>query len=259
MVLELYLRNQLQKKDILLMTHIVMGYPSFDDNLRIIEDMVDAGVGLMELQIPFSEPTADGPIILRANQEALKGGATVKECFKFIEKVTGNFDIPFLIMSYYNIPFNYGVKDFVTAMSNCNIRGAIIPDLPPGEEGQAYLSAMYDHHLAPILIFSPAASLEGMKDISSFARGFIYCVARSGVTGEDTSFSEELAAFLARCRQGTNLPISLGFGVKKKADIDFLKGKADIAVIGSQAIRVMEQKGIASVGDFIRSLGFTKK
>ena len=144
-------------------------------------------------------------------------------------------------------------------MSNSGIRGAIIPDLPPGEEGQAYLGAMYDHNLAPILIFSPATSLEAMRDISSFARGFIYCVARSGVTGEDTSFSEELAAFLARCRQGTHLPIALGFGVKEKADIDFLKGKADIAVIGTQTIRVMEQKGIASVGDFIRSLGFAKK
>lgn len=254
-MLESYLGNQLEKKDILLMTHIVMGYPSFDDSLRIIETMVAAGVDLMELQIPFHEPTADGPVIVRANHQALKGGATVKECFKFVEKVTDNFDIPFLIMSYYDIPFRYGVKDFVAAMSNSGIRGAIIPDLPPGEEGQTYLGAMYDHNLAPILIFSPTTSLEAMRGICSFARGFVYCVARSGVTGEDTSFSGELAAFLARCRQGTHLPISLGFGVKEKADIDFLRGKADIAVIGTQTIRVMEQKGISSVRDFIRSLG----
>ena len=254
MVLELYLRHQLEKKDILLMTHIVMGYPSFDDSLRIIETMVDAGVDLMELQIPFSEPTADGPVIVHANHQAMKGGATVKKCFKFVEKVTGSFDIPFLIMSYYDIPFRYVVEDFVTVMTNCGLRGAIIPDLPPGEEGQAYLDAMYDHNLAPILIFSPATSLEAMRDICSFARGFIYCVARSGVTGEDTSFSGELAAFLTRYLQATHLPISLGFGVKEKADIDFLRGKADIAVIGTQTIRVMEQKGIVSVGDFIRSL-----
>ena len=111
-MLELYLRNQLQNKDILLMTHIVMGYPSFDDNLRIIEDMVDAGVDLMELQIPFSEPTEDGPVIVHANHQALKGGATVKECFRFVEKVTGTFDIPFLIMTYYDIPFRLWCQRF---------------------------------------------------------------------------------------------------------------------------------------------------
>ena len=256
MMLESYIRNRLEEKDILLMTHIVMGYPSFDDSLRIIQIMVDAGVDLMELQIPFAEPISDGPVIVRANQEALKGGVTVKDCFKFIEQVTRTFDIPFLIMSYYTIPFRFGLKRFVNNMSNCGLRGAIIPDLPQ-EEGREYLDAMVDRDLAPILIFSPATSLERMGYIASSARGFIYCVARKGVTGENTDFSGKLTTFLTRCRQGTTLPLALGFGVKEKGHIDFLKGKADIAVIGSQTIRVMEQKGIASVGDFIRSLGVT--
>jgi len=256
MMLESYIRNRLEEKDILLMTHIVMGYPSFNDSLRIIQIMVDAGVDLMELQIPFAEPTSDGPVIVRANQEALKGGVTVKDCFKFIEQVTRTFDIPFLIMSYYTIPFRFGLKRFVNNMSNCGLRGAIIPDFPQ-EEGREYLDAMVDRDLAPILIFSPATSLERMGYIASAARGFIYCVARKGVTGENTNFSGKLTTFLTRCRQGTTLPLALGFGVKEKAHIDFLKGKADIAVIGSQTIRVMEQKGIASVGDFIRRLGFT--
>lgn len=253
-MLESYLRNKLAQKKILLMTHIVLGYPSFDDSLRIIESMVAAGVDLMELQIPFSEPTADGPVIVRANQEALNSGVTVRNCLKLAEKVTATFDIPFLIMSYYNILFRFGVKDFIAAMSDCGLQGAIIPDLPP-EEGREYLEAMDAHDLAPILIFSPTTSLARMEYISSFAKGFIYCVARKGVTGEDTNFSQELAGFLARCRQATALALALGFGVKEKADIDYLKGKSDIAVIGSQTIRVMEQKGVASVGDFIRSLG----
>ena len=257
MMLESYIRNRLEEKDILLMTHIVLGYPSFDDSLRIIETMVDAGVDLMELQIPFAEPTADGRIIVRANQEALKGGVTVEDCFKFVEKVTRTFDIPFLIMSYYNAPFRFDVKRFVNDMSISGLRGAIIPDLTP-EEGREYLTAMYDRDLAPALIFWPATSLERMGYISSFARGFIYCVARKGVTGENTDFSKELEAFLTRCRQGTSLPLALGFGIKEKAHIDFLKGKADIAVIGTQTIRIMEQKGIDSVGYFIRSLGLAQ-
>ena len=235
------------------MTHIVLGYPSFDASLRIIAELVAAGVDLMELQIPFSEPTADGPVIVRANQRALEGGASVADCLKLAAKVARTFDIPFLIMSYYNILFTYGVKRFVSVMSDCGLRGAIIPDLPP-EEGQEYLDAMQVHHLAPILLFSPTTSPDRMRYIASFGSGFIYCVARKGVTGTNTNFSEELATYLIQCRESTSLPLALGFGIKQKSDIDFLKGKTDIAVIGSQTIAVMEEKGVASVGDFIRGL-----
>ncbi len=252
-MLESYLRSRLNEKDILLMTHIVLGYPSFDDSLRIIEEMVESGVDLMELQIPFSEPTADGPVIVRANQRALKEGSSVADCINLAEKVARTFGIPFLIMSYYNILFKYGVRRFVTALSNCSLRGAIIPDLPP-EEGQEYLDAMQAHNLAPILLFSPTTSPDRMRYIAASGRGFIYCVARKGVTGTNTNFSKELAMYLAQCRENTSLPLALGFGIKQKSDIDFLKGKADIAVIGSRTIEVMEKEGVVSVGDFIRSL-----
>ena len=252
-MLESYLRRKLQEKKILLMTHIVLGYPGFDDSFRLIETMVASGVDLMELQIPFSEPTADGPVIVHANQKALNGGATVKECFKLAVTAAANFDIPFLLMSYYNIVFRYGVDRFVKDMSQGGLRGAIIPDLPP-EEGRVYLEAMHAHHLAPILIFAPTTPVDRMQTIAACASGFIYCVARKGVTGEPTDFSEELAAYLRRSRRSTALPLALGFGIKEKSEIDFLKGKADIAVIGSQTIRVMEQKGISAVGEFIRGL-----
>jgi tryptophan synthase alpha chain len=252
-VLESYLRKKLKEKEILLMTHVVLGYPSFDDSLRLIEAMVASGVDLMELQIPFSEPTADGPVIVHANQQALKGGATVKDCLNLAQTAARNFDIPFLLMSYYNIPFRYGVDRFITVMSHSGLRGAIIPDLPP-EEGRDYLDAMHAHNLAPILIFSPTTSLDRMRTIVACGSGFIYCVARKGVTGETTDFSEELARYLRKCRKSTSLPLALGFGINEKSDIDFLKGKADIAVIGSQTIRVMEQKGVAAVGNFIRGL-----
>jgi tryptophan synthase alpha chain len=253
MVLESYIRKKLGEKEILLMTHMVLGYPSFDDSLRLIEAMVASGVDLMELQIPFSEPTADGPVIVHANQEALQAGATVRDCLDLAEKAVRNFDIPFLLMSYYNIPFRYGLDRFVKAMSRGGLRGAIIPDLPP-EEGRTYLDAMHAHQLAPILIFSPTTSLDRMQTIAAFGSGFIYCVARKGVTGEATDFSEKLTGYLRRCRKSTSLPLALGFGIKEKSDIDFLKGKADIAVIGSQTIRVMEQKGVDSVKEFIRRL-----
>jgi len=252
-VLNTYLRDRLAEKEILLMTHIVLGYPSFEASSKIIEAMVAAGADLMELQIPFSEPTADGPVIARANQRALEDGVSVEKCLEFAGAAARRFDIPFLIMSYYNVPYKYGLSRFVANLADGGLQGAIIPDIPP-EEGREYLEAMQQRDLAPILIYAPTSSLARMQYIASFAAGFIYCVARKGVTGQQTSFSNELEAYLNRCRQGTELPLAVGFGVKEKADIDFLKGKADIAVIGSQTIRVMEKDGTEAVGDFIRGL-----
>lgn len=252
-MLESYVRNRLKEKEILLMTHIVLGYPSFEDSYRIVESMVGAGVDLMELQIPFSEPIADGPVILHANQKSLAAGATVQKCLDFVQEVSRSFDIPFLFMSYYNILFKYGVDRFAAEMSRRGLRGAIIPDLPP-EEGEEYLAAMRNHGLAPIYIFSPTTPDERMKYLASCGGGFIYCVARKGVTGAETAFSDHLQSYIARCRQATDLPLALGFGVKDKADIDFLKGKVDIAVIGTQTIRVMEDGGVEAVGEFIRQL-----
>ena len=252
-MLEAYIKEKLKQKDILLMTHLVIGYPSLDESFRIIEKMVAAGVDIMELQIPFSEPIADGPVILHANQKSLAGGTTVGQCLDFAQKAAAAFDIPFLFMSYYNILYKYGVKRFSETMAQNGLKGAIVPDLPP-EEGSQYLEAMASRGLDPILIFSPATPDTRMKYLASFGRGFMYCVARKGVTGDNTSFSKELDTYLARCRQATRLPLALGFGVKSKADIDFLKGRADIAVIGTQTIRLVDNAGVDAVTDFIEGL-----
>ncbi|MFC1823303.1 tryptophan synthase subunit alpha [Thermodesulfobacteriota bacterium] len=252
-MLESYIRSRLNEKDILLMTHIVLGYPSFQENLRAIEVMVEGGVDLMELQIPFSEPIADGPVILRANQKALETGARVQACLDFACEVTRVFDIPFLIMSYYNILYKYGIGRFAALMEERGLRGAIIPDLPP-EEGEEYLHALRTHHLAPILIYSPRTSSKRMAYLATFARGFIYCVARKGVTGAATDFSKDITAYLSKCRKATRLPLALGFGVKEKGDLEYLKGKAEIAVVGTETIRVMERGGTEGIADFIGRL-----
>ena len=251
--LERYLRGRLREREILLMTHIVLGYPSFDDSLRMVESMVDAGVDLMELQIPFSEPIADGPVILHANQRSLAAGARVSRCLALAGEVARRFDIPFLVMSYYNILFRHGVRDFAGKLAAAGVAGAIVPDLPPEEAGE-YLTAMSEAGLAPIFIFSPNTSDARMRTIAEHARGFVYCVARKGVTGAHTDFSTALDAYLARCRKATPLPRAVGFGVKEPADVDALRGKAEIAVVGTQTIRVMESGGVGAVRGFIASL-----
>ena len=252
-MLETYIKDRLKQKQILLMTHIVMGTPSFEDSYEIVKQMVDAGVDLMELQIPFSEPMADGPVILKANQKALENGATVQKCFEFAKRVANDFPIPFLFMSYANILFKKGYSQFAKDMKAMGLKGAIVPDLPP-EEGGDYMAAMKHNQLDPIYIFSPETSEQRLSYLAGHASGFIYCLARKGVTGKDTQFSDDLTLYLERCRKATDLPLAVGFGVKDKEDVDYLTGKADIAVIGSQTIRIVEQQGARAVGDFIRSI-----
>ena len=247
------IRERAREREILLMTHIVVGYPTFDDSLRVVEEMVAAGVDMMELQVPFSEPIADGPVILHANQRSLQGGSTVQRCLNFAEEVAGRFEIPFYLMTYYNILFKYGVSEFSDRLASAGLSGAIVPDLPP-EEAEDYLKAMRRNQLAPIFILSPNTSDERMRTIAGCGEGFVYCVARKGVTGAETSFSPEFARYLERCRAATDLPLALGFGVKNRADVEFLRGQVEIAVIGTETIRVLDAKGVGGVRPFIEGL-----
>jgi len=251
-VLEAEIRRRREAKDILLMTHIVLGYPSFDACRRVAEQMVEAGVDLMELQIPFSEPMADGPVILHANQKALAAGSTVDRCLELASKLSAELPIPLLFMTYFNIAFVRGVERFAREMRQAGIAGAIIPDLP-FEEAQPTLAALAAQELDPIFIYSPNTSDARMRAIAEHARGFVYCVARKGVTGATTEFGA-LDAYLRRCRAATQLPLALGFGVKDVRDVAAIAGLADIAVVGSETIRVIDRDGVEAVGPFVRSL-----
>jgi tryptophan synthase alpha chain len=253
MKLDEHIRERRQQRDILLMTHIVIGYPSLEASMTLVETMVAAGVDLMELQIPFSEPIADGPVILHANQESLRNGTTVEQCFAFAARVAERFPIPFLFMTYLNIVFRQGLERFAARTAAAGLTGAIVPDCPPEEAGE-YRAAMERHGLAPVFIFSPRTPDERLRLLGQASRGFVYVVARKGVTGSETAFSAELDAYLARCRRATDLPLAVGFGVKDRADVQFLTGKAEIAVVGTQSLRLLDEQGPAAVGDFLRGL-----
>lgn len=253
MALERYIKARRRQREVLLMTHIVIGYPDYGRSMRTVEAMVEAGVDLMELQVPFSEPIADGPVILGANQRALAGGITVSRCLEFAAECVQRFDIPFVIMSYYNILYRYGVAAFAERMSGLGLKGAIVPDLPP-EEAQEYLNAMSRVRLDPILLYSPNTSDERLAWLAEHARGFVYCVARPGVTGAATEFSAELAEYVGRCRAATELPLAVGLGVRNEKDMEFLRGKADIAVVGSHSIRTFDEQGIPGIRSLVERL-----
>jgi hypothetical protein len=176
-MLEEYVRARSRPGRIALMTHIVVGYPSLDASMRIVETMVNAGVDLMELQIPFSEPIADGPVILRANAEALAAGSTVQRCLDFASAVSQRFDVPFVFVAYYNTLNRFGIRNFVREMAARGVRGAIVPDLPP-EEGAEYLAAMSEAGLAPILLFSPTTTPDRLQYLGHRRRDLVFRRAR---------------------------------------------------------------------------------
>lgn len=254
MDLEQELKQRRTTKPILLMTHLVLGYPSFAVNREVIGQMAANGVDCIELQIPFSEPIADGPVILKANQQSLNQGITVEECFAFGQEMAAAFpQVRFLFMTYYNIVFKYGEEAFLQRTRDIGFFGTIVPDLPP-EEGQSYLERSRHLGLAPILFFTPTSTDARMKAVAGQAAGFIYCVARRGVTGQQTAFDDTLAQYLQRCREATDLPLAVGFGISSRQDVALLTGKADMAVIGTATIKLVDAQGAAAVGPFIAGL-----
>jgi tryptophan synthase alpha chain len=253
MKLEQDLQQRLRHKNILLMTHIVLGYPSFETNREVIRQMVENGVDCIEMQIPFSEPMADGPVILKANQDSIAAGTKIADCLSFGAEITATYDIPFLFMTYYNIIFKYGEEAFFVKAKKAGIKGLIIPDLPP-EQGESFFRLADQYEIAPILIFSPTSTDKRMRELDTYARGFIYCVARRGVTGKKSEFGEDVTDYLKRCRAATSKPIAVGFGIQDRDDIKALAGKADMAVIGSQTIRLVDDQGASAVGPFIAGL-----
>ncbi len=242
-----------QRKGLLLMPHLVLGFPSYEANRKLIQTMVEAGADIIEMQIPFSEPMADGPVIVKANDEALKGGANTTKSLAFAAEVCAAFpETLFVFMTYANIPFVYGMEKFVEKTAAIGVKGLIIPDLPP-EEGADYLKACKTTGVDPIFLFTPTSTPERLKIVSKHGGGIAYCVGRKGVTGIKTRFDRSLKELVQRYRMATSLPIALGFGIQEKEDIDAIRDDVDIAVIGTKILTLHEEKGAKAVGDFLKS------
>ncbi len=254
--------NQFNRgKKISLMTHTVGGYPDFETSVKLVKKMAASGVDFIEVQIPFSDPIADGPIIVEANHKALAVGIKTEQVFELITEVTQDVDVPILIMSYINPIFSYGVKKFVKRAVEVGVAGFIIPDLPPEEELPELAILAKENGLAFVPLLTPKTSNERMKFITDiYDSPFVYAVLRLGVTGAKTSLGDDLSKYLQRIKDSTNKKIVAGFGIKEKAQLDLLTGKADCGVIGSELLRVINgaiEQGVnpvEAVGEFIEGL-----
>ncbi|MGQ4808642.1 Tryptophan synthase alpha chain [Candidatus Entotheonellaceae bacterium PAL068K] len=251
--LETYIRDRMQRKTLLLMTHVVVGYPSLDANMAMLEAMQRADVDLVELQMPFSEPIADGPVFIRANQQALEAGLVREQYFAFMQRAAANFTLKFLMMGYYNSVFQMGHELFCASLVEHGGSGFILADLPHEEAGDLYQQADA-YQLAPIMLMTPTTPIARLHEIAAHARGFIYCVARKGVTGMRTAVDHSLAAFIARCRQTTPLPLALGFGLQTGADLQRVAELVDIGIVGTALLMAWEQGGVKPYETLLQSL-----
>lgn len=253
MGLQSFIANRKQDKDLLVMAHVVCGYPSFEDNLKELEVMAEAGVDVVELQFPFSEPSADGPLFVHANEQSLKSGTTVDQCFELMAEVSARFPFKVLMMGYYNTAFKMGEDVFIERLKAAGGVGFILPDLPIEEAGNLHRLAD-EAGIEPVILMTPTSSDKRLAQLGTASRGMVYAVARKGVTGSKTNMGDDVVALIERCRQHTDVPIGVGFGISSKEDMDFLRGHADMAIIGTAALKVWEQSGTEGLRKFFKQL-----
>ncbi len=241
-----------------LMTHVIVGYPSLKETQQLVKLMDKSKVDFIELQIPFSDPLADGPTIMRACEQALEKGIKVADSFSLAKVLSSRISTPLLFMVYYNNIFKYGVEKFIKDASFSGISGLIVPDMPLEEEEQEHFLKFCDkykmHH---IHVLSPASTDDRIKKNALFANGFVYCTARQGITGAKTELDPKIQQFLKRVSSQVDVPLAVGFGISKKEHINALKGHAQIAVVGSAILDIINAPGgnyLMKVKAFLNSL-----
>lgn len=243
--------EQLEKikaeKRIGLMTHVVVGYPSLEETISLVKLMEKSGVDLVELQIPFSDPLADGPTIMKACEASLKNGTKVKDAFRISTELSKQVSIPLLFMAYYNTAFRYGTKKFCIDAKKAGISGLIVPDMPIEEEDQEhFMKYCIDAGLHHVRVISPSSTDERLAKNSKVANGFVYFTARQGITGAKNSLDPKLISNLKKVRKVFKVPIAVGFGISKKEHIQAIKPYADIAIVGSAIIDIINSAPIKS-------------
>jgi tryptophan synthase alpha chain len=246
------------KRKILLMTHVVVGYPSLEANWKMLEAMGETDVDLVELQMPFSEPSADGPLFVKANQEALRNGIRWQAYFDLMKRASERFDFPMLMIGYCNTAFSMGFENYCVNIRENGGEGFIIPDLPLEEYGDLFEYSR-QHDLDPIMLCTPTNTDERLQKICGHGSGFIYCVARKGVTGKNTELDISAEKILQQCRLYTDLPLALGFGLSHAEDLRWLHGKAEIAIVGSALLKTWEAEGETGYRKHLLSLAAARE
>ncbi|MDX1412935.1 MAG: tryptophan synthase subunit alpha [Candidatus Promineifilaceae bacterium] len=238
-----------------LMPYFTLGYPDRDRSLEIIEAIAPYS-DLLELGVPFSDPLADGPTIQNSTQISLENGTTVASCLDMVRELRRRgVKSPICLMGYYNPMLAYGLDRFVFESKDAGVQGFIVPDLPP-EEAAELLELVNDAGLAYIFLLAPTSNTSRIKQVSAAAQGFIYLVSVTGVTGARSALQSDLAAFVGRVRENSEIPLAIGFGISTPNQAASVAGLADGVIVGSaliNAVNVAENKP-AAAAQFVKSL-----
>ncbi len=240
-----------------LMTHLVAGYPTEKESEEIALSMAKGGVDFLEIQIPFSDPIADGPTIFRANQEAIKNGMTTEKALKMIERIGSTISqkTNLIVMTYANIPFQFGLEKFCKRLGKIGVMALIVPDMPLDEEPfEHYVAYCKKYGIHPIQIISPITPPERLEKIAKNASGFVYCVSHTGKTGVVQTLDEDAIQYLDKVREKVKIPLALGFGISSPEQVEAASKKADIVVMGSFFIRLYDKKGLQGIKEFLKNI-----
>lgn len=234
---------------------ITCGDPDLETTAKAVKAAADNGADLIELGIPFSDPTAEGPVIQGANIRALNGGITTDKVFDFVKDIRKDVKIPMVFMTYANVVFSYGADKFISNCSNAGIDGIILPDLPFEEKEE--FSPICDKYDVDLISLIAPTSENRIAMIAKEGKGFLYLVSSLGVTGARAEIKTDLKSIVAVVRENTSTPCAVGFGISTPEQAKSMADISDGAIVGSAIVKLLEQYGKKApkyIGEYVKSM-----
>lgn len=248
------------QNELALVLYVTAGDPSPEHTIDFVVRSAELGVDVFEIGIPFSDPIADGPTIQAAIDRALRRGIRIATVFEMVKTIRQRTEIPLVLMTYFNPVLQYGLERFVNDAKNAGVDGVLLTDVPPEEAGE-WIEIARRNELATIFLLAPTSTEERIKLVSKIGTGFIYCVSRTGVTGEREKLPEDLPELVTKIRGHTDKPIAIGFGISRPehvAAVAQMNG-ADGVVVGSALVRMLDEEfGDGRQGSWQRITNFVK-
>ena len=234
---------------------VTCGDPDLETTKQIVYEMEKAGVALIELGIPFSDPTAEGPVIQGANLRALTGGVTTDKIFDMVKEIRQNTQIPLVFMTYANVVFSYGTERFLEKAKNVEMDGLILPDVP-FEEKEEFAIPFKEHGLDLISLIA-TTSHERIAMIAKEAEGFVYCVSSLGVTGMRSQITTDIGAMVELVKAQKDIPCAVGFGISTPEQAKKMAAQADGVIVGSAIVKLCETHGadcVPYIKEYVKSM-----